>query len=79
MEKIEVDTLADALPREQKRCRKLLDQYKTLRNTEGVNVEFVVAMIELALANAERAASAGDVVAMLRAYFELKSFNEELE
>ena len=59
--------LAEALPKEQARVRKLVAVYDTIP-TGG----FVAMMLRQALAKAEQSASSGDVVAMLRSYEELK-------
>ena len=59
--------LADALPDEQRRVRELLDVYNTIPTGA-----FAAAMLRDALGRAERAAAAGDVVAMARSYAELK-------
>ena len=67
-----MSTLGDALPREQARVRELVKEYRhPLLNGAG---EIAARMMEHALGNAERAAVSGDVVAMLRAYEELKEF-----
>ena len=59
--------LAEALPAEQRRVRELLDVYNTIPTGA-----FAAAMLRDALERAERAAAAGDVVAMARSYAELK-------
>lgn len=61
-------TLAEALPREQARCRELLQAYKDL----GPAGAFGHAMIEAALKRADSAVAAGDVAAMLRSLKELR-------
>lgn len=58
------ESLAEALPREQKRCRELLEVYKEL----GPAGRFGAMMVEASLDEAEQAAMSGDVVRMLRAY-----------
>ena len=62
-----MDTLADALPREQARCRELLQIYKDL----GPVGAFGHAAIEGALKRADKAAAEGDVAAMIRSLEEL--------
>lgn len=62
-----METLADGLPRQQKRCRELLSVYKSIP-TGG----FGAAIIEEALARSDRAVASGDVVEMLRSYKELE-------
>ncbi len=61
-------TLAVDFPKEQKRVRKLLDQYKEI----GAPGAFGSAMIENVLEEAEIAASSQDVVRMLKAHAMLK-------
>jgi hypothetical protein len=67
-----VDTLGDALPREQARCRELLERYIEI----GPPGAFAAMMIRQSLARAEKAAISGDVVEMLRAHEDLKGFKE---
>lgn len=68
-----MNTLADALPAEQARVRELLKEYRSpLLGGAG---ELAARMMEAALQTAERAATSGDVVAMLRSYEELRGFN----
>lgn len=64
----QVDSLADALPRELERCRELVKAYEDLGDT-GV---FGAHMIRQDIAAGERALASGDVVAMLRAYEALR-------
>ena len=67
----ESTTLADALPREIERVRdELMPQYKAIGNP-GI---LAYTMMQLSVKAAERAIAAGDVVAMLRAYQDLKGF-----
>jgi len=68
-----METLADALPREQARCREMLEHALELPPQSGF---FLVATLREALAQAERAAASGDVVAILRAYQMLSEFKE---
>lgn len=64
-----MSNLAEALPKEQARCRKLLGDYKEIGPAGVIGAT----LIEQKLQDAERAASSGDVVAMLRAYEALKT------
>ena len=64
--------LAEALPAQQKRVRELISIYEEI----GPVSTFAIAMMKQSLANAETAAASGDVVAMLRAYEDLKGFKE---
>lgn len=62
--------LAEALPAEQQRVRELLPIYDAI--PEGI---FAATMMRQSLSEAERAAASGDVVAMLRAYEDLKGYS----
>lgn len=64
-----METIAEALPVEQQRGRDLLRLYDA--TPTGV---FAATMMRQSLARAERAAAAGDVVAMLAAYKDLQGF-----
>jgi hypothetical protein len=63
-----METLADALPKEQARVRELLTQYKSI----GPVGTFGALMLEQDLRAADQAVMSGDVVAMLRAFERLK-------
>lgn len=65
----QIQSLAEALPLEQARCRELLTIYRDLPGGVGA---FGAAMIEASLRRADAASASGDVVAMLRSYQELK-------
>lgn len=60
--------LAEAFPKEQARCRTLLDQYRKI----GPAGQFGGVMIEDVLRRADQAAASGDAIAMLRSFEELK-------
>lgn len=63
------DTLGDALPREMARVRdELIPAYQSI----GPAGSFGLHMLRISLDNATKALASGDVVAMLRAYQELK-------
>lgn len=62
-------SLAEALPEEMARVRELLPLYDEIPT--GV---FAATLMRAALDNAARAMASGDVVAMVRAYAELKDF-----
>ncbi len=64
------ESLGEALPREQARCRELLGEYKSV----GRPGAFAAAMLEQALAKADQAIVNGDLVGMIQAYKELKDF-----
>lgn len=67
-----MSTLADALPREQARCRELLGVYRSI----GVPGALGAAMIEASLREAEAAVMSGDVVRVIKAYEDLKGYKE---
>lgn len=60
----DMETLADALPKEMARVREVLGHYKEI----GQAGMFGAAMIEQDLRAADAAVMSGDVVAMLRAH-----------
>ena len=68
----ETKTLGDKLPEECARVRKLINIYREV----GPAGNFAIAMMEAALAKANRAMISGDVVAMIAAYKELQDFTE---
>ena len=63
-----MESLGDALPKEQARVREILGYYKEI----GVPGTFGSTMIEQSLENAEKAIISGDVVAMIAAYNDLQ-------
>ena len=63
-------SVGEDFPKQQKRCRELLEQYKAI----GPAGQFAYSMISQALGRAEQAAISGDVVAILRSYQELRGF-----
>lgn len=65
------DTLADALPREIQRVQELLPSYDEIPT--GV---FAATMMRESIKAAHRAMVEGDVVAMIRAYEDLKEYKE---
>ena len=66
-----METLADALPKEQERVRELIPIYEST----GSAGAFALAMIKNSLREAEIAAASGDVVAMMRAFEDLRSYD----
>jgi len=67
------DTLGDALPRETARVREVLSQYEeTSRMPGGQGCAFAIHNIKASLAAADKAMISGDLVAMIRAYEDLK-------
>lgn len=64
------ESLADALPKEQARVRKILGYYREI----GPAGAFGAFMIEQSLRQADIAAASGDVVAMVWAYEDLKGY-----
>jgi len=65
-----METLAEALPREQQRVRELLPLYDAIPT--GI---FAATMMRQSLAAAERAAAAGDVVAMMAALEDMRGYD----
>lgn len=63
-----MSSVGEDFPKEQARVRELLNEYKSI----GPPGAFGAIMIEQALSRAERAAISGDIVAIIRAYEELK-------
>lgn len=66
-------TLAEALPEEMARVRQVLGMYYEIG---PAGIPAIKLVIEPALAAADRAVMEGNVVAMLRAYEELKKITE---
>jgi hypothetical protein len=67
------DTLGDALPREMKRVRdELIPAYQAV----GPGGNFAIAMMRNSLDRAAKALAEDDLVLMLRAYQELKEFEQ---
>lgn len=65
-------SLAEALPLEQKRVRKLIEMYRDpLLQGAG---EFAARMMEIDLEEAEKASAEGNTIGMLKAYNELKTY-----
>ncbi|MCD6163439.1 MAG: hypothetical protein J7K40_13645 [candidate division Zixibacteria bacterium] len=58
-----MESLAEALPREQERVREILGYYKEIPAGQ-----FGAIMIESALHHADKAAASGDVIQMIKAY-----------
>jgi hypothetical protein len=73
-EKQEVKTLADALPEEITRVRKIQDEFKSLRGRPGIIVEPQIMMMEHDIVNATRACASGDVLLMLQWHEKLKEY-----
>jgi len=65
-------TLAEELPRQQARCRLILEHALEI----GPAGQFLVMFLRDSLAKAEKAAAEGDVVAMLQACIDLKEYSE---
>ena len=63
-----MSTLGDDYPRQQERCRELLEQYKEI----GPVGMFGHAMISQVLREADQAAISGDLVEMIRCYEKMK-------
>ena len=67
-----MSTLGEEYPKEQARVREILGQYKEI----GPAGAFGVAMIEDTLRRADEAVAAGDVVAMLCLFQEMREVRE---
>lgn len=65
-----MESLGEALPKEQARCRELLVAYRSI----GPAGNFGAMMIEQALQKADQAVISGDVAEMIRSFKELKEF-----
>jgi len=63
-----MESLGEALPKEQARVREVLGYYKEI----GPAGMFGAAMIEQSLQKADKAIMSGDIVAMMGAYKELQ-------
>lgn len=71
----EIDTLGTALPHEMARVRdNVMPQYLALRGMPNVNVEPALYLMRASLDAASKAMAEGDLVAMLRAYEDLKGY-----
>lgn len=71
-EELEVVTLADALPREIERARKIEKVYRDL----GQGALLVAEMIRITIEEAEKATAAGDTVGMLVTYQALLEYED---
>ena len=67
-----MESLGEALPKEQARVRKILGYYKEI----GPAGFFGATMIEQSLRRADEAVMSGDLVAMMQAYNDLKEIKE---
>lgn len=65
-----METLGEALPKEQARVREILGLYKEI----GPAGAFGAAMIEASLRKADAAVMSGDLIAMIDAYNDLKEY-----
>jgi len=67
-----MESLAEALPKEQARVRELIVMYRDPALNGAGNL--AAAMMEQSLAAADRAIVSGDVVSMIRCYEDLKGY-----
>jgi len=67
-----MESIADALPKEQKRVREVLGHYKEI----GPAGAFGAAMIENSLEKADAAIMSGDLAAIIAAYKDLKEIKD---
>ncbi|KKM87512.1 hypothetical protein LCGC14_1268100 [marine sediment metagenome] len=72
MSKAPIETLGEALPKEQARVREIWGHYKEI----GQAGAFGAAMIEQDLRRADEAVMSGDLVEMILAYNTLKDIKE---
>ena len=70
------ETLADALPKEITRVRKLQDGYNALRGLPDIIIEPQVMIMEYEIQAAINALASGDVVEMIRCHKALKEYEE---
>jgi len=68
----QVETLGDALPKEQARVRVILGHYREI-GTPGI---FGAAMIEQSLQEADQAVMSGDLIRMIAAYKDLQEIHD---
>lgn len=69
-----MSSLAEALPKEQARVRELIVQYRD-PSLNGAGA-LAAMMMERSLVAADAAVMSGDVVAMIRAYEDLKEYSD---
>lgn len=69
-------SLAEALPEEINRVRRLQDECKSLRGEASNLIEIPIALMEHAITEGVVSLGSGDVVRMLHAYQALKDFRE---
>jgi len=69
-------SLAEALPAEINRVRRIQDEYKSLRGMSNVIVEPQIMMMETSITRAIVASASGNVIEMLRAFEDLKGYEE---
>lgn len=67
-----MSTLGDDYPKQQQRCRELLEQYAECAKLPNVNVSFAVMHIKSVLKEADEAAISGDLPRMIYAYQAMK-------
>ncbi len=67
-----MESLAEALPKEQARVRELIVMYRDPLLEGAGNI--AATMMEQSLAAADRAIMSGDVIAMIRCYEDLKGY-----
>ncbi|KGO32741.1 hypothetical protein JT06_18650 [Desulfobulbus sp. Tol-SR] len=68
-----MESLAEALPKEQARIREIIVMYRDPALNGAGNLAAM--MMEQSLAAADKAVMSGDVVAMIRAYEDLKGYS----
>lgn len=69
-------SLGEEYPKEQARCRDVLEVYISAGNIPGCNTNFAVANIKDMLSRADQAVIQGDLVEMIKCFQEMKECSE---
>ena len=69
-----MESLGEALPKEQARVRKLIELYRD--PMLGGSGTFAAMMMEQSLQSADKAVMSGDIAEMIRCYNDLKEYHE---
>lgn len=69
-----IESLGDGLPKQQARVRALIELYRDPKL--GGSGAFAIMMMEKSLQEADLAVMSGDVVAMIRAYDNLRGYHD---
>lgn len=68
-----MSSLGEDLPKEIARVRQAQDVYKSMHGEPGINVEFAIMVLEIAIQEGVEASISGDVARMMLAYEDLKA------